>query len=140
MRFLMGCDEEQIVRKITTTLATLIVLTPIACAPVNQSQTPVAQPNPTTFGNMLEVTVTGLTQEDGLPFLTGIVANISGRNLTYAEIDFDLLDSAGIKVADAEAVTNGLSTGQLWRFKAVLPYPEVSFTKIVARYARWAPK
>jgi hypothetical protein len=57
----------------------------------------------------------------GQPALVGKIINDSNRNLTYAEVDVDFLDSQGKVVATGMDNTTGLSAGDTWHFDVIWP-------------------
>lgn len=55
----------------------------------------------------------------GSIYIRGNAVNESGNDYDYVQIDFDVLDGSGAKVADALANTSGLNAGQSWRYEAL---------------------
>lgn len=55
--------------------------------------------------------------------LTGTAHNVSSSDYTTCAISFDVIDTDGSKVADAFASTQGLRSGQTWRFQALFTSP-----------------
>ncbi|SRR6266851_2464843 len=63
--------------------------------------------------------------------ISGVAVNNGSKDLTLCMITLDLLDASGVKVSSAMASTNGLKSGQQWRFQATfLTQYSVSFTSI----------
>lgn len=52
--------------------------------------------------------------------ITGVATNTSGRNLSYASIEFSVYDSNGNNLGTALANINNLGKGDTWRFEATL--------------------
>jgi len=50
--------------------------------------------------------------------ILGIAENVSGRDFRMCAISFSLIDQEGVKIGDANAVSQGLRNGQKWRFEA----------------------
>lgn len=53
-------------------------------------------------------------------FITGIVENRTGRDLTYAQIEFAAFDKDGNQVTTGIANASKLDTGAKWKFKAAV--------------------
>ena len=51
--------------------------------------------------------------------IVGRIRNNSGKRYSYAQVTFNLYNSAGEQVGTALANVNGLDPGGVWRFKAV---------------------
>jgi hypothetical protein len=61
----------------------------------------------------------------------GLATNVSGHDVTFCRINFDVLDASGTKVSGIVADTNGLRAGQRWRFQGAFmnPFP-IGFSSI----------
>ncbi|MGE5307034.1 MAG: FxLYD domain-containing protein [Alphaproteobacteria bacterium] len=80
--------------------------------------------------NGIRVEVGGVYRRDiSVVGITGIASNGTGRDLQSCLIYFDIVDSSGIKVADAVASVQGLRAGQQWRFHATFTTPLSTFFK-----------
>lgn len=56
----------------------------------------------------------------GLLYITGSVKNLKGRDLSYAQITFNLYDANGAQVGTALDNINNLEKDGLWKFKALV--------------------
>ena len=56
----------------------------------------------------------------GLLFVTGVIANTTGRRLRYLEVTFPLFDAAGKQVGTAIANENNVAPGARWQFRALV--------------------
>lgn len=75
--------------------------------------------------NKLEVSGTAMSVEynDLLGYsvrITGLAKNVSGRNLSYASVEFSVYDESGYNIGTAVANVNNIAGGDTWRFEAVL--------------------
>lgn len=52
--------------------------------------------------------------------VVGKAKNISGKNLSYVQLEFSLYDAAGNNLGTALANINNLSSGDTWNFEATL--------------------
>lgn len=61
--------------------------------------------------------------------ITGTAKNVSGRNLSYASVEFSVYDSAGNNLGTALDNINNLGKGDTWIFEATLfSFPKVQPT------------
>ena len=61
--------------------------------------------------------------------INGIADNVSGGNLSYVSLEFNLYDSQGFMIGTASAYTSGILKGESWRFEATsLDFPEIQPT------------
>ncbi|HEY3378890.1 MAG TPA: FxLYD domain-containing protein [Armatimonadota bacterium] len=54
----------------------------------------------------------------GISQIVGLAENISGSELTYAQVEINLLDASGTTVGSTMANINNLAAGAKWKFKA----------------------
>lgn len=52
--------------------------------------------------------------------ITGVAKNTSGKNLSYASVEFSVYDASGNNLGTALANINNLGKGDTWRFEATL--------------------
>ena len=52
--------------------------------------------------------------------ITGVAENTSGKNLSYASVEFSIYDASGNNLGTALANINNLGEGDTWRFEATL--------------------
>lgn len=52
--------------------------------------------------------------------ITGVAVNTSGKNLSYASVEFSVYDASGNNLGTALANINNLGEGDTWRFEATL--------------------
>lgn len=52
--------------------------------------------------------------------ITGVAENTSGKNFSYASVEFSVYDASGNNVGTALANINNLGKGETWRFEATL--------------------
>lgn len=52
--------------------------------------------------------------------ITGTAENISGKNLSYASVEFSVYDASGNNLGTALANINNLGKGDTWSFEAIL--------------------
>lgn len=86
---------------------------------------PKAKPKPpsTVFeqnGFAVDMAKVRVAREEFGGYVTGVVENRTGRDLSYAQIQFTFQNRAGEQVGTAMGNTNNLRAGARWRFKAVL--------------------
>ncbi len=70
--------------------------------------------------------------------VTGTAKNVSGKNLSYASVEFSIYDSYGNNLGTALANINNLATNDTWQFEAHLfsyPSTEPVRCKLVKIYA-----
>ncbi len=58
--------------------------------------------------------------EVGLLYITGSVKNLKGRDLSYAQITFNLYDANGAQIGTALDNINNLEEDGLWKFRALV--------------------
>lgn len=63
---------------------------------------------------------TTVRDEVGLLYITGSVKNLKGRDLSYAQITFNLYDADGAQIGTALDNINDLEEDGLWKFKALV--------------------
>jgi len=99
-----------------------------ATAPTSQpaAALPTAAAN-TFHGKITIVETKWVTGEYGVCEIVGIAQNVSRAELTYAQIEINLLDASGATVGSTLANINNLAAGATWKFKA--PVLEESATK-----------
>lgn len=84
---------------------------------------PKPQPPSTVFeqnGFAVDMAKVRVEREEFGGYVTGVVENRTGRDLSYAQIQFTFQNRAGEQVGTAVGNTNNLRAGARWRFKAVL--------------------
>lgn len=70
-------------------------------------------------GIVLEDGISAETDSVGSLYIRGAARNESGQDYDYVQIEWDVLDSADNKIADALDNTSGLGAGQTWRYEAL---------------------
>jgi hypothetical protein len=70
-------------------------------------------------GIVLESGISAEVNSIGAMYIRGRARNESGRDYSYVQLEFSVLDNSRAKIADALANTSGLDAGQTWRFEAV---------------------
>ena len=60
------------------------------------------------------------TTEYGTRYLVGTVKNQSDRTFGYVQISFVLLDANDVQVGSTMDLTNDLTPGRTWKFKAIV--------------------
>src|SRR5262245_16319459 len=80
----------------------------------------------------IRVTVDGFYRQGmSIVGISGTAENLGTRDLRVCTINFDVIDSDGVKVGDAMAFTNGLAGRQKWRFQAPFTTPfQITFKEI----------
>lgn len=66
------------------------------------------------FGGDFKIEKTGY----GAWEISGILENISGRELSMVGVTIPICDASGAKISEAADLTSGLEAGQRWRFRA----------------------
>lgn len=59
-----------------------------------------------------------MTIEYGYPKINGSIKNISGKNLSYAQIQFSLYDEDGAQIGSAWTNINNLDADGIWKYEA----------------------
>ena len=59
-----------------------------------------------------------MTIEYGYPKINGSLKNISGKNLSYAQIQFSLYDEDGAQIGSAWTNINNLDADGVWKYEA----------------------
>lgn len=113
--------------------ATVVPYEPHVAMPHPYEPPRVTMPQPYT-DHGISIAVDGLWRDGygNVSGVSGMATNDSGRELTLCQITLDVLDSSGVKVSGAVAVTNGLKVGQKWRFQATLMTPYTVYFKTIA--------
>ncbi len=75
-------------------------------------------------GIVLEDDIEAEADSIGSLYIRGTARNESGGSYEYVQLTWSVLDSSGVKVADALANTSGLEEGQSWRYEALAPSAE----------------
>lgn len=55
----------------------------------------------------------------GNMYIRGTAENFSDTNYGYVQLEWEVYDETGAKIADGLANTSGLNSGQRWRFEAL---------------------
>jgi len=103
-----------------------LVSSPTAVAPV----TPGGSSSGSRTGSGLTVVDWQFRQGDYSGEITGIVRNDSSRTYDYAQIEFNLYDSAGNQVGSTFDNINNLAPGATWRFKAIVFEDEAAYARL----------
>ena len=75
------------------------------------------------------------TDEFGSNMIVGTVKNNSGKQYSYAQIEFNLYDSDGNQIGSTFDNINNLEPNKVWKFSAVIleeNFSEVKFKGITA--------
>lgn len=70
-------------------------------------------------GIVLEDNVNAELDSIGSLYIRGTVRNESNQDYSYVQITWSVLDSSGVKIADALDNTSGLEAAQSWRYEAL---------------------
>jgi hypothetical protein len=109
------------------------------CTLIAPAQPPIVAPTGVNlpapyYDNNVRIVVEGVLKDGNGTVIgvTGTATNTGAANLRFCAVQFDVIDSAGHKVAEAYADTSGLKSRQTWRYQAMFrfPYPE-TFQSIV---------
>lgn len=55
----------------------------------------------------------------GNNFITGVIENQSGGEVSYIQVEINLYNNAGVQVGSTMANTNNLAAGGRWQFEAI---------------------